>query len=610
MTDSSPHGTLRIGIMCQGLTFPAWQSYAIERLLRTEGAKIALLIFDDGVFQENNEPESSAGRIRSRLRQAINERRLFSTIFSAIVSRLRLGWLFNRNFLWILYRKLGRRFSPQPCDERVDMREALQNVPSIRCKVRLIGKYSQHFTPADIETIKGHDVDLIIRFAFNILRGEILNTPRYGVWSFHHDDHLKYRGGPEGFWEIYRNDHRSGAMLQRLSEKLDDGTVLCKDEFKTIRHSYSQNRNQLLMKTARWPADVCFSILNGQKEFHGSARSDAPIFRLPGNGVMLLYFLRLYWNRLARLWHHLFGLSAVGPEKWAVGVLNGSFQELLPPANPSIHWITPPAHQFYADPFFVEFEHEFYIFFELFEYGKRGYLAYVKSSDLVNFSQPQLIIERPYHLSYPAIIRHGKGIYCTPEQYQSRSVMLYEAQSFPDKWKEVNVLIKDFAGVDPAVFMHNETWWMFVSNAENHDETNLYLYFAESLEGPWTAHPQNPVKTEFKKSRSAGNVFEFGGKLIRPSQNGTVTYGGSVILNEIVELTKTSYTERWFNDILPRETWEYSQGLHTISSDGWVTVFDAKYHLMERFVFFKEMTRRTIAIKNGVVRRIARLFRQ
>ena len=39
----------------------------------------------------------------------------------------------------------------------------------------------------------------MLRVGFNIIRGEILNVPKYGVWSFHHDDEVKYRGGPAGY---------------------------------------------------------------------------------------------------------------------------------------------------------------------------------------------------------------------------------------------------------------------------------------------------------------------------------------------------------------------------------------------------------------------------
>lgn len=591
--------------MCRGTVFPTWQSLAIDRIIQVHGTSIDLLIMDDGVLPSQRPADRAS--ILQRIRTASKEHRLVSTVVSALLSSLKLNGIFNRHILWSLYRSLGRKFSGQICDVLVDKSETFQDVPKIRCKVKLVGKYSQYFQEEDLERIKKYKLDVILRFGFNILRGEILETPRYGVWSFHHDDHLKYRGGPEGFWEIYNNDDRSGAMLQRLSEKLDDGTVICKDEFRTIKVSYSKNRNKLLMKTARWPADACFSILNGRNTFSESSRSDAPIYKAPGNGKMLLFILKLLGHKVSEFWKYLFGEFPIGAEKWAIGILKGSYQDLLPTSQPEIKWITPPAHQFFADPFLIVHEGVFYILFELFEYKTRGYLAYIESNDLVNFSEPRLIFDKPFHLSYPGVFKHDNRFYCIPEQYQSKSVTLYEAVDFPVSWKEKSVLIPNFAGVDPTIFHHKGIWWMFVSNAENDDETNLYLFFADSLEGPWNPHAENPVKSEFKRSRPAGPVFQSNGRLIRPSQNGTNTYGGSVILNEITELTKETYRERFFNEIEPRESWKYSQGLHTLSTNGSVTVIDAKYHLPERFLFFKHTGIRSNMLKNGVARRLKRL---
>ncbi len=53
-----------------------------------------------------------------------------------------------------------------------------------------------------LESIRSHNLDVLFRFGFRIIRGGILAAARYVVWSFHHDDNLEYRGGPPLFWEI------------------------------------------------------------------------------------------------------------------------------------------------------------------------------------------------------------------------------------------------------------------------------------------------------------------------------------------------------------------------------------------------------------------------
>ena len=587
---------LRIGIMCHGRQFPAWQSLVIEHLRDTQGIQIALLILDAGVVPPDaKQAEPATAGFRARVVSAYREGRLFSSMIRGLAVRSGLGIISNPHSLWDTYRRTARRFAPQPCDAIVDMGAKLTTVPQLRCRVSLVGKYSQYFSPADIREIADYRLDIIIRFSFNILRGDILHTPRLGVWSFHHDDHLKYRGGPEGFWEIYHNDEWSGAILQRLSDKLDDGTVICKDRFRTIKHSYSLNRNQLLMKTVRWPADACLAILNEEisdLRTH-SSMSHAPIFKVPRNPAMVVFLLRLLWFKFANLWKHYFGKTFSGAERWSLGIFRSTYHALLPgPIEPEITWITPTEKSFFADPFLVSYKGDSYVFFEEYDYARRkGHIAYVRANDPGRVSEPRPAIRKPYHLSYPCVFQHDRHLYCVPEQHESRTIALYEAVDFPDEWREKCILVPNFAGLDPTVFLHEQTWWMFAANFENDDQSNLYLFHADDLEGPWHPHAKNPVRHSKKKTRPAGNVFSANGKLIRPSQNCTHTYGGSIILNEIVTLTTQDFQERVFREIKPRETWRHSSGLHTLSTIGSVTVIDAKYHAPIWFVPFRNAFR-------------------
>ena len=67
--------------------------------------------------------------------------------------------------------------------------------------------------------------DVLVRFGFGIVKGPMLDLPTHGVWGFHHGDEEKFRGGPPGFWEIMHDDPVTGAVLQRLTEKLDAGRI-------------------------------------------------------------------------------------------------------------------------------------------------------------------------------------------------------------------------------------------------------------------------------------------------------------------------------------------------------------------------------------------------
>lgn len=60
-----------------------------------------------------------------------------------------------------------------------------------------------------------------------------MNVPKFGILSIHHGDNRKFRGGPGGFWETYYLEKYSGYIIQVLTEKLDQGRVIFRSNFKT-----------------------------------------------------------------------------------------------------------------------------------------------------------------------------------------------------------------------------------------------------------------------------------------------------------------------------------------------------------------------------------------
>ena len=107
-----------------------------------------------------------------------------------------------------------------------------------------------------------------------------MQAPRYGIWSFHHDGEMRYRGGPPAFWEIYDGDPHTGVVLQRVTERLDGGVVLRKHAFDTVLHSYIRDRDAGLFGGAAWTAEICRDLLAGKAQYLDGApsASTAPIF--------------------------------------------------------------------------------------------------------------------------------------------------------------------------------------------------------------------------------------------------------------------------------------------------------------------------------------------
>lgn len=259
---------LRFGVLCNGTTFREWQAQCIENLLTTGCAQPALLIID---VRPPLPPKPLRARLGTLLRFRAN---LFS--------------LYSRYYV-----------NPRARASRpVDLSSTLAEVPQRQCVVKKVGKFSEYFDPEDVSAIRTHQLDFMLRFGFNIIRGEILAAARYGVWSFHHGDEQRYRGAPPGFWEIFRNDPETGTILQRLTETLDGGVVLKKALLPTVLHSYVENRDAAHYAGVGWPSEVCRDILAGRADYvdAGPVRTSAPIYKEPSNADMV----RFVWKQFGR----------------------------------------------------------------------------------------------------------------------------------------------------------------------------------------------------------------------------------------------------------------------------------------------------------------------
>lgn len=79
--------------------------------------------------------------------------------------------------------------------------------------------------PSDaVETVR-ESCDVVVRYGFRLLKGDVLETPECGVLSFHPADIRQYRGlgPPQAYLDGCR---RMGVTLQRLSEDIDGGDLV------------------------------------------------------------------------------------------------------------------------------------------------------------------------------------------------------------------------------------------------------------------------------------------------------------------------------------------------------------------------------------------------
>ena len=139
-------------------------------------------------------------------------------------------------------------------------------------------------------------------------------------------------------------------------------------------------------------------------------------------------------------------------------------------------------------------------------------------------------------------------------------------------------LMENIHAVDSTIFHYKNKYWLFTNIIENEGSSSwdeLFLFYADKLETKtWNPHPMNPIISDVRKSRPAGNIFIRDGKIIRPSQDCSVHYGYGVKLNEIITINENEYKEIEIGSIEPN--WEEKvKGVHTFNCNENFTIIDA-----------------------------------
>jgi len=237
--------------------------------------------------------------------------------------------------------------------------------------------------------------------------------------------------------------------------------------------------------------------------------------------------------------------------RWSIGIYAGDSPFALS-ASPGVinpvltaRDVSDVSARFVADPFMIRQESLWYMFFEVLdERTGRGKIAYAQSDDALTWTYKRIVLDEPFHLSYPYVFACNNEIYMVPESGNVLAVRLYRAVEFPIRWEFAGTLLAGKPYSDSSLVRYHDCWWLFtVADPTRND--SLCLYQSVRIEGPWTEHPRSPVVTSNPHlARPAGRVFESGGRLFRYAQDDSPWYGRQVWALEVTKLTPADYTER------------------------------------------------------------------
>jgi hypothetical protein len=454
---------------------------------------------------------------------------------------------------------------------------------------------SGHWTPAvlrlnlanrltsdDLASIKEAKPDLLLHLGHGELPPEAMECARLGAWS------LRKRGGkeasvvPEQFWDIY-DGNPVVTHGPRVIERSGKHTRILYP-FRGITNllSLARNQNESCWNLAEFLVGTLShlpSLPTGELEVTSvPAMSTVERERMLGNARMAGFLMRLAMRTFR---HEL--RKRLYREQWRIVLQAGSVPRRVASAGGS-GGIQPPRDRFYADPFLIEKNGRTYLFFEDYPFATRkGVISCCEVDDAGNLGEPRVALECEYHLSYPFLFEWQGEIHMIPETRQNRTIEMYKAVDFPYSWSREAILIKDVAAVDSTLLEYQGKWWLFSAGMQDQvsPDVALFLYFADSPLGPWTAHPKNPIVSDPRCARPAGRLYFKDGALIRPGQDCSRTYGYAIQLNKVNVLSETDYWETPLTRITP--SWvPGSIGIHTINQSTKFQVLDARF-LIPRF---------------------------
>jgi hypothetical protein len=244
--------------------------------------------------------------------------------------------------------------------------------------------------------------------------------------------------------------------------------------------------------------------------------------------------------------------------------------------------IIPPKDRTWADPFPLEKDGRYFVFFEELPFAtNKAHISMIELKRDGSYSAPVRVLERDYHLSYPFLIEQDGELLMIPETAQNGTVEVYRCIDFPLRWKRERVLLEGVSCVDATFHRGTDRWWMFANAAPSSRgeaggmfDDELHLFHADSLLGDWQPHRRNPVKSDARCARPAGNLYWHRGALYRPAQICVPLYGAGLSINRVLRLTPHDYAERQVERILPGRA-SGVLGLHTVNRAGDLTVIDA-----------------------------------
>lgn len=378
--------------------------------------------------------------------------------------------------------------------------------------------------------IRDNKIDVIIKFGMNLLKVDD-SLSEVPILSFHHGDPSKFRGRPAGFYELLRNEDKSGLIVQRITNELDAGHILAFAESKLTHYSYKKSaesfyqESQFLLRKA---------LLNLEKNNVLKIKTGGKNYRLPSNSTVLKFSAILFKRRVE---HLIYG--AFFEKKWKVGtvkfnlglrndnVINSSLVDNIPIKQ---------EYSFYADPFFSSDGSKI----RLEGLRNKSGLGDILEIDSKNLNNSKILLTGK-HYSYPFSFLLDDEEQILPEVASHSPQYFFSLSGNKEDLTIIKGLEKKRI-VDATILNYDNTWYMFFGE-KNSSSSRLNLWVADTIDGKFKEHPNNPICISPSSARMAGRILITEDGIFRFGQNNSRAYGAAITISEITKLNRDEYKE-------------------------------------------------------------------
>ena len=541
---------LKTGILLNNYLIPSWEYQILKDLHNSDFAKIVLLIRNESKY-------SLAGK---------KKRSLVHILIKLLEKTDRV--IFKRRLDYNLKKDVSDLFQDIP---QLDMNSGNDSL-------------SESFFKHTVNEIAKFNLDIIIKFGSHILNGDILKIAKYGVWANSIDNHKFINEINSGFWEVVRNCPVTNSALVILKEDAGEKEVIFNSWESTCPFSINVNRNNVYWRTSLFMPRIMNGLHKYGDNYLSTLKNKFKSVSINKDNLLqtpsFLTTARNIFNYFAiaakTIYKKLFYTDAFN---WQLLFDIKNDNNCYSTNFSSFKKLSSPKGFFWADPFVVAKNDNYYIFVEEFIYKtNKAHISVLKLDNNGNLLSSEKIIERPYHMSYPFIFRIDTTYYMIPETCKNKTIELYKCIDFPYKWEFDRNIMGNLSAVDTTLFYYNNKWWLFTSLDQTDNisgcSTELFLFFTDDIfSDDWVSHPDNPIVSDVRTARPAGKLFIHEGKIYRPSQDCSGRYGKGFNLNHVTKLTETEYNETMLYEVEP--VWDKKlKGTHTLNFDKDFTIID------------------------------------